>query len=236
MACCHCTVLGQQNLFNIPSGDITPKGKVFYQHQLNLYSDKLESKAHFVVGLGKGWDAGVNLVGKTLGLRNNLVFLANDNPGRGALSPFLLPTLQKQFRVSPRLDVNMGTQAGMNLTGKFENKEFGWYNYALGVYYLQQRKSRLVAGVYHTNPLLMGPGNRVGMLLGYEIKLTPRWYLMGDWMSGSNDAGVAVIGGMYNMSRRSQLCFGMLVPNPGNPGPVGLVLELNLLGWDLDLK
>ena len=60
------TSFGQQNLFNIPSGDITSSKKVFYQHQLNVYSDKMESKAHFVYGLGKGWDAGINLVGKGL--------------------------------------------------------------------------------------------------------------------------------------------------------------------------
>ncbi|MFM7853174.1 MAG: hypothetical protein ACKO96_14940, partial [Flammeovirgaceae bacterium] len=28
----------QQNLFNIPSGDITRQGKFFYQHQLNIYN------------------------------------------------------------------------------------------------------------------------------------------------------------------------------------------------------
>ena len=56
-------IQAQQNLFNIPSGDITPKGKLFYQHQINTYRNKFESKGHFVYGLGKGWDVGANLVG-----------------------------------------------------------------------------------------------------------------------------------------------------------------------------
>lgn len=54
----------QQNLFNIPSGDIAKSKKFFYQHQLNIYSNNLESKAHSLFGLGKGWDAGINLVAK----------------------------------------------------------------------------------------------------------------------------------------------------------------------------
>ena len=32
-------VQAQQNLFNIPSGDITQKGKIFYQNQFNVYSN-----------------------------------------------------------------------------------------------------------------------------------------------------------------------------------------------------
>jgi hypothetical protein len=56
---------------------------------------------------------------------------------------------------------------------------------------------------------------------------------MGDWMSGSNDAAVSVIGAMYNASKRIQLCAGWQIPNPNTPKPSGLVIEVNLLGWDL---
>lgn len=40
-----CALNAQQNLFNIPSGDVTPTGEWFYQHQLNFYEiDDLEKK------------------------------------------------------------------------------------------------------------------------------------------------------------------------------------------------
>jgi len=74
--------LAQQNLFNIPSGDITPKNKIFYQHQFNVYPKKFESKAHFVYGLGGGWDAGLNLVGKG----------AYFNPAGGCFTTTTAPT------------------------------------------------------------------------------------------------------------------------------------------------
>ena len=56
---------------------------------------------------------------------------------------------------------------------------------------------------------------------------------MGDWISGNNDASVSVIGAMFNASKRVQLCAGWQIPNPNTPKPMGLVFELNILGYDL---
>jgi hypothetical protein len=225
-------VLGQQNLFNIPSGDITNSKKIFYQHQLNLYSDKLESKAHFVYGFGKGWDAGINLVGKGFYFSPEWRIIHNDNPNKGALYPVIMGTIQKQFAISKNFDVNFGSQIGWNLSNRIENKEINYFFYGIGVYYFHNRKSRIVGGLYKTNTMFVGQGNTFGALVGYEINLSKRWYLMGDWISGNNDSSVGVFGGMYNLTKRVQLCAGLLVPNPNTPKPMGIVLELNLLGWD----
>lgn len=232
---CGISLLGiaQQNFFNIPSGDITLKGKVFYQHQLNVYSKNVESKGHFVYGLGKGWDVGVNLVGKGFYFQPNWRAKYNSNPNQGALYPMLMPTLQKQFMVKDNFAVNLGTQVGWNLSNKLSNKELLYYNYALGIYYFNKKKSRVVAGAYQTTNFFVGNGNTTGAMLGYEINLSKRWYLMGDWVSGRNDAGVGVFGFMYNVSKRVQFCSGVLVPNGLSDRPMGVVLELNLLGWDV---
>lgn len=221
----------QQNLFNIPSGDITQKKKLFYQHQLNVYRNKLESKAHLVYGLGKGWDAGINLVGKGFYFTPRWRGLYNDNPAKGAVYPILMATGQKQFVVSKHININAGVQAGYNLSNRLENKVLNHFFYGIGSYHFG-KGSRGVAGVYHGNRMFLGEGNTAGVLAGYEIKLSKRWYLMGDWVSGRNDGAVAVIGGMFNASKRVQLCAGWLLPNPGTPRPQGIVLEVNLLGWD----
>lgn len=223
-------VAAQQNLFNIPSADITNAKKVFYQHQLNVYSNKVESKAHFVYGLGKGWDAGVNLVGKGAYFSPSWRILHNDNPANGAVYPILMGTAQKQFKLNNKFTFNAGAQIGFNLSSKVQNKELNYYFYGLGTYYFNKGKSRVVTGVYKTNEMFVGEGNTYGGMLGYEIKLSKRWYLMGDWVSGRNDAGVAVVGGMFNASKRVQLCAGWQIANPNTPKPNGLVLELNLMG------
>lgn len=192
----------------------------------------LESKGHLVYGLGKGWDIGLNLVGKGFYFTPEWRMLYNSNPERGALYPYLMPTAQRQFHLTSEIDVNVGTQVGVNLSNRIANKRPAYFNYAIGTVYFMQKNSRIVTGMYHGNRMFIGDGNNIGVLLGYEIKLTPSFYLVGDWVSGSNDAGVAVLGGMYNLGKRMQLCAGVQVPNPDNPKPMGLVLELNVLGWD----
>ncbi len=227
------TAYAQQNLFNIPSGDITHHKKIFYQHQFNLYSDKLESKAHFVYGFGKGWDGGINLVGKGLYFSPEWRALYNDNTSKGALYPILMGTIQKQFKLSEYLDVNLGSQIGYNLSKKVMRKKLNYFAYGMGIYHFMKGKSRIVGGLYQSNQMYVGIGNTFGAMLGYEIKLSKRWYLMGDWVSGNNDAAVAVIGGMLNASKRIQVCAGWQIPNPKTSKPMGLVLELNILSWDL---
>jgi hypothetical protein len=230
------SVIAQQNLFNIPSGDITKKNNVFYQHQFNIYDTKFESKGHFVYGLGRGWDIGVNLVGKGVGFNPRLDFLTNDNPLVGALAPHLMPTLQKQFQLLKNLDVNFGTQTGINLADAWNAKELAYFHYGIGVFHFMDHKSRLIGGLYHTNRNFVGEGTRTGLLVGYEIKVAPRTYLMGDWISGDNESSAAVIGGMYNVTKRFQLCAGVLIPNTGNENSPGFVLELNFFAWDLSMK
>lgn len=144
-----------------------------------------------------------------------------------------MATIQKQFHFNDHFDVNFGAQIGYNLSKKIQNKELNYFTYGLGIYHFMENKSRIVCGIYQGNQMYLGEGNTFGAMLGYEINISKRWYLIGDWVSGNNDASVAVIGGMYNVSKRLQLCAGWHIPNPNTPKPMGLVLELNIMTWDL---
>jgi hypothetical protein len=223
----------QQNLFNMPSGDITPKREYFYQHQLNVYQNKFESKGHFVYGLGNNFDAGLNLVGKGAYYDPEWKALYNPHHDRGALFPFLMGTIQKQWKIHDYLLINLGSQVGINVSKSIEHKRPGFFHYGLAIFPFMKGKSRLVTGAYYTNAAYVGKGNKTGMMLGYEIKLSKRWYLMGDWISGRNEQSGAVTGFMFNAGRRAQLCAGWQIPNRGSIKQQALVLELNILGWDL---
>ena len=223
----------QQNLFNIPSGDITDNKKVFYQHQFNLYNDKLESKSHFVYGLGKGWDVGINLVGNGFYFSPKWEFLYNDNPNKGSLSPTLMGSIQKKININEFFDINIGGQVGYNISDKLSNLRINYYICTIGLYNFMKGKSRIISGIYKTNQMFVGDGKKFGLMFGYEIKLGKRWYLMGDWVSGNNEASVGVFGGTYNLTRRVQVCAGIQFPNKDVPKPLGFVLELNLLPSDI---
>ncbi len=222
----------QQNLFNIPSGDITPKGKLFYQHQINIYQDKFESKGHFVYGLGKGWDVGMNLVGTGAYFKPSWQYIYNSDFSQGqSLSPTLMATLQKQFLIGGKWSVNIGTQSGVNLTDKKENIHPAYLHYGLVSYQVQAGR-KLLIGPYFTNNQYVGAGNTAGIQIGYEWELTNKWYFMGDFISGNNESAVVVPGIMYNLSNQVQLCLGYMLPNPNTQKKQAVVFEFNWYGWN----
>jgi hypothetical protein len=225
-------IKAQQNLFNIPSGDITPKGKFFYQHQINTYSNKFESKGHFVYGLGKGWDVGVNLVGTGAYFNPNWKPIFNNDFSRGeALTPTLMATLQKQFSIHEKWALNLGTQSGVNLTVNTENIQPAYFHYGLLSYQVKPGR-KLLIGPYLTNNQYVGSGNTLGIQMGYEWKVTDKFYLMGDFISGNNESAVLVPGIMYNVSNKVQLCLGYMLPNPNTQKNQAIVFEFNWYGWN----
>lgn len=223
----------QQNLFNIPSGDITPKGTYFYQHQVNVYgTDYMESKSHFVWGLGNGFDAGVNLINVKINPTMNTRFFRDNTDPTSPAAPLLLGTLQKQFELGEQWELNIGTQAGLNFRRtQVSNNPFAHFSYGL-VRWDWHHALRITGGVYATNNQFVGTGTNTGIMAGFELPLTRDIYLMGDFVSGNHPSAVAVMGGMVNLSKRIQLCAGYLLPSPSSPAKQGVVFELNVLGFD----
>ena len=227
----------QQNLFNIPSGDITPKSKVFYQHQINIYSVRdYESKSHVVFGLGKGWDIGVNLVDLPIRFQPDSAIIGrNDVKTRTPLYPFLMATIQKQFVVSKKWLVNVGTQVGPNITRRTRNVSLAHFTYATVKWHPVERCS-IIAGPYYSNNVYTGDDHATpGWMLGYEFKVTDDFLLMGDLISGDHKKSVSTFGFTYNLGDRTQVCLAALLPFPNTELQRGMVLELNLFGWDYDL-
>jgi hypothetical protein len=224
----------QQNLFNIPSGDITPKNKFFYQHQLNFYSVKdFESKSQVVYGVGKSWDVGLNFVDLPLKFGNGNVLSFNDDSRRKPLYPLLMFTLQKQVELNQHLFLNAGTQIGVNVTDNVSNKKLAYLNYAL-IRWQPSNQGYLIVGPYHTNEAYVGGGqaNSVGLMAGYEYKLGKKWVLMGDFISGDHKKSQTVIGGGYNVSGKLQVFLGSLFAFPNKELDNGVVLEINWYGWN----
>jgi hypothetical protein len=223
----------QQNLFNIPSGDITPKGKFFYQHQLNFYSwREVESKSHLVYGIGKGWDVGVNLVDLPLFIDKPFRVSYNDNSSRKPLYPIVMFTVQKQFVINDKMKFNLGAQAGPNISSKVENKKLAVFNYALLRTKVFNRVN-LVTGAYHTDNTFVGRNtHHFGAIIGYEIPITKKLGLMGDFISGNHKKSQTTVGALYTISKRVQLCAAALLDYPHGQKNHGVVLELNVFGWD----
>lgn len=228
----------QQNLFNIPAGDLTPQGKVFYQHQTNVYGLRdLESKNHFVYGLGRGWEAGLNVVNIKMDFRRRGgdVFRTNEHDAALPMKPLVQLTGQKFWELSPTLSTSVGTQVGTSLRRQpgRAGRRLTHFTYNTWVW-SPRHHVKVVAGPYLSDRGTLGAGNRAGLLLGAEYPVSRKVLLMGDFVSGRNATSVSVVGINYLATQRLQLCLGALLPNPGSRNRAGVVFELNLLGYDAD--
>ena len=61
----------QQNFINVPSGDVTSCKKVFFQEQLN-FNESIQSNTTIDLGIGKGFELGVNILGLDFDLKQYL--------------------------------------------------------------------------------------------------------------------------------------------------------------------
>lgn len=223
----------QQNLFNIPAGDLTPKNKFFFQHQTNAYSlRQYESKNHLVYGLGNGFEIGVNLVNLKTDLRNRPERAVPLPANRlEPLRPLMQLTAQKFFFLNEHFKTSVGTQLGTNALRLGRNARATHFTYNTWVYE-PRHHVKIVAGPYVTDRGTVGSGNTVGLLAGFEFPVSRKLIVMGDFISGTNATSVSVLGVNFLASRRVQLCLGGLLPNPRSGNAPGVVFELNLLGFD----
>lgn len=223
----------QQNLFNIPAGDLTPKNKFFFQQQTNLYDLKyFEAKNHLVYGLGWGWELGINVVNLKMDFRQKT---ATPN-GRveypvQPMAPLAQLTAQKFFFLSNQFKTSFGTQIGTNPLELGSTTRITHFTYNTWVYEPRSHV-KLVAGPYLSDRGTVGKGNTVGVLVGFEFPISKKILLMGDFISGTNATSVSVLGVNFLATKRVQLCLGGMLPNPNSGNKPGVVVELNLLGFD----
>lgn len=223
-------VFGFQNFFNVPSSQITPKGKNYYQQQVNIY-EKFEASGHYVHGLGTGFETGVTFSQ----LRANW-------PGRGRLpgtaghglspdsnsGPVALWTLQKQFVLSDVWSVAVGSKLGLR-PSTFSKQTYASRQFAHLVYEPKDWiHGRLVLGPYFANKeYLDSSQDATGIQGGVEIEITPQeWFFLTDFILGANYLGSYVIGGGYWFNETFNVCLGQLIPYPGSGNSHAAVVEL----------
>jgi hypothetical protein len=220
--------LGQQNFFNIPSGQLTPESKLFYQHQINAYStEKISSKQHIVYGLGDKMEVGLNFLNFDPSGTSKTPQLYRSAPH----SNILAATFQKAFQLNTRLFANFGSQFGLSHIGTGRPSYPAGKTYSLLSFHDGENHLRLAGGAWVSGSRFNGAGSPHGALLGFEWMFTKGVYLMGDWISGDTQNSVSVIGGMVDVSRTVQICLGYLIPNPNSTEDHSLVMELNVFNF-----
>lgn len=223
----------QQNLFNVPNGDITKPANLFFQQQFNFARKIGTSNTTVDLGLGSGWEVGANFLDLNLYDRTP----AMDALGGQQTNPDVLVNLQKGFEITDFWDASVGGQFGANPgrdRGDTHFQEFVWGLTTLEVPN-QKRFGKYYLGVYQANVAYGGPGRRVGYMLGVEVPILPeRLSFQADYISGRRDISVAVLGGVYTFKSGWQLSLGWQVPAPRSGNPHGVVVEFTFPGFALN--
>lgn len=222
----------QQNLFNVPSGQITKRGELFFQQQFNFAGGVGTSNTTVDVGVGRGWEVGFNF----LDLQMYQPRDSGASIGPQQVNPDLLVNLQKGFEVADFWNVGVGTQIGGNPSRRTRDTRFLNFTWVINQFEVPEREEfgKWYVGAYSANKAYAGPGDSVGFLLGAEVPIVrDKLSFQFDWVGGRNDLGVAVVGGVYTFPSGWQLSLGAQLPAPRSDNPYGVVLEFTYPGFPL---
>lgn len=222
----------QQNLFNVPNGEITDVGELFWQQQFNFSSDIGTSNTTIDFGVGHGWEVGINL----LDLHMYDTIDTSPATDQQQVDPDVLFNAQKGFELTEHWKIGLGGQFGFNPTTRHQPVDFLNFTWIINEMSFPERAAwgRYYSGAYYANPPYSGPGDSYGLLLGFDVPVIPdRLSFQADWTTGHNDLGVIVIGGVYTFENSWQLSMGAQLPSPGTDNPYGVVVEITQPGAKL---
>ncbi len=220
-----CPIFAQQNLFNVPSSEITAKHRLFFQQQLNI-NNSIQSNTNFCLGLGKGFEVGTNFIGVQTSNRFKGIKI-NDSLDNEPLAPLGLITFQKVFEINHFLKIGVGTQLGTNLVAQSKKPHYlADFTYLNTLSSFLDEKLKVNAGVFYSDKAYEGENSRLGYMMGYEYAINEKFHLVGDWIQGKNPIGVAVLGFIYYIRPKIPLSFGWQIPNSKEKSSQAFVFEL----------
>ncbi len=223
-------VLAQQNLFNVPSGQITKSGDLFFQEQFNFTRPVGSSNTTIDVGIGRGWEVGFNALDFNFYEKNK-----GTSFGPQQVNPDVLFNAQKGFELIDDVwSLGIGSQMGFNPAGQKREIRYQNFTWVINELTLPDEKAKFYGGGYYANIAYGGPGPRFGFMAGTEIPIIKdKFHFQADVITGYRDISVAVIGGVFFLPKKWQISLGAQVPLPGTGNPYGVVVELTQPGYAL---
>lgn len=220
----------QQSLFNVPSAELTPPKKIFFQEQLNLSEDGISSNSVFAYGLIPHLEVGVDLLNLTAHFKDGFGITVFDHPSGQALAPLAAVSALSVWQMQPWWRFGFGGLAGTNVAGRVAAKlaTFGYvqnaFTFGIVQFYL---------GGFVANCGFVGSDSVVAnFMAGIDVEITPRLHFVADHIHGIHDLGVSVPGLAYYVTKHFVVSAGAQLPNARAADPFGAVLELTLLPDD----
>ncbi len=198
----------QTTLFNIPATDVVSKGKVyvefdFLSHLENYNKGGFQSYIpRTVVGLGKKFEAGVNVAytksatPNSLEIQPNIKYQAYQNEKNGVA---VATGIILYAPVTHRAGTNTFALTYGNISKQFKGNH----------------GARITGGGYALVNRASGTGTKGGAILGFEEPITPKLKFVADWFSGKNRFGYGTPGFALTTGKNSALYAGYSIGNSG---------------------
>jgi hypothetical protein len=215
----------QQNFFNVPSSEITPKGTVFFQQQFNALSGLLSSNTTACYGFGGGFECGVNLLGITYNEKQK-TFVSSAR-GEYPVYPSVGVNMQQRVFVRGGYSFSVG---GQLLTSRSpSNLEV--YGYANNRW--QHNRLKVVCGIFWGNVSYFGRASFLvkntilpGVQLGFEHQIIKETlFFQADFLSGRTPYSNLILGLAYKCAEHIILSAGYQIPNDRTTSSPAAIVE-----------
>ncbi|QUW00216.1 hypothetical protein J8C02_01480 [Chloracidobacterium sp. MS 40/45] len=209
-------VPAQQAIVNLPSADITPKGKHFIMHETQWRpwnpGRYWYATNFYCYGIGKNTELAVTTY------NSGTPQALNENIGVGFKTA--LPLFQKRH---PAWE--MKWTVGQMVTYNLRGRGLGGFTYSHGSLVVPQTHTRLTAGVSFGTKNLFKKTTVHPIAAVEQPLIKHRLYLLGEWFYGRHDFGFFTPGILFHPTKNQIIVVAYKIPNhPGN-GKGGIVFE-----------
>ena len=200
--------IAQQTIFNVPSADITEKGKIFFQHE-SQFSNKFGLFTNYgAYGIGKNTEIDLTLFGVgTHKVRNEVL---------GIGFKTVLPLHEKT-----ETKLTIGHIIPVSLVGN----GVGGATYSHLSTRLPKINTRITSGIFIGTTTLFGR-DFVSFIGGIEQPITKKLSIIMDYYSGKHSYGYLIPGFSYTFNPNLILYSGYQIRNNKANGDNGFVIEL----------
>lgn len=203
------TTKAQSTLFNIPSTDVVPKKKTYFEF------DFVGHLEHFTDGGFHEYVPRVVFgVGKRLEVGTNVAFLRTETPDQPVE---LQPNVKYQFYSNESKGVSAASGGILYtpVTHRAGVDTFGMLYTVVSKKFKGSYGPRLTGGGYGLVGRANGNGSEGGAIVGYEQPLAKKVSFVGDWFSGRNRFGYVTPGLSVALPKGGLLNVGYSVGNVG---------------------
>lgn len=210
----------EQTIFNIPSADITPKGRVCLQQeaQFRTWGDDafFTGTTYGALGLGNNTELSLDLFNVNVPLTRNISL------GVGFKSSSPIAGLEEKF---PEREFKF--TVGSNVLIGLEGNGVGNWSYTHLSGRVPKLNTRITAGLSFGTRQAFGETN-LSFIGAVEQPITKKMNLIAEWYSGKSHLnGLLIVGGSYALPKETTIHLGYQIPNTPQNGVSGFVVQVS---------